>query len=206
MTQPEPNKQDASSQADSSEYINRTESRIEPDQLACSQGQVADITGSGMRLIFPKGQLPEVGEVQSYTFSDGTDSIEVTGCVKWIRKGSAFSRQAQAGVEFVKLNPDTRESLIRLAVQGKIRDNRSRVVQIEQADLYRILGITRYASADQIDEAFNASCNRWNGEDAGDPNATQKLDEVYKAYAVLSDPDKRAQYDRRFADQHDRAA
>jgi hypothetical protein len=206
MTQPEPNQPNPSSNADSCEYIHRTEPRIESEHIACSSGQVADITGSGMRLIFPKGQLPQVGEVQSYTFSDGTDSIEVTGCVKWVRKGSAFSRQAQAGVEFVKLNPDTRESLIRLAVRGKLKEPRSRFVQIEQTDLYRILGVTRYASAEQIDEAFNASCNRWNGEDADDPSATQKLDEVYKAYAVLSDPDKRAQYDTRFADQHDRAA
>ncbi len=206
MTQPKPNHSNEKSNPDSCEFIHRTESRIETEQLACSQGQVADITGSGMRLIFPKGQLPEIGEVQSYTFSDGSDSLEITGCVKWVRKGSAFSRQAEAGIEFVKLDPESRDAMIRLAVQGKIKEPRSRYVQIEQADLYKILAVTRYASAEQIDEAFNEACNYWNGENADDPQATQKLDEVYKAYAVLSDPDKRASYDKRFADQHDRAA
>lgn len=184
----------------------RKEVRLHAPDVDCSTGRVADITGSGMRLIFPKGQLPEVGEVQSYTFSDGNDSIEVTGCVKWVRKGSAFSRQAEAGVEFVKLDQGMRDALVRLAVKGKIKEPRSSFVQIEQTDLYKVLGITRYASDEQIDEAFNEACNRWNGADADHPHATQKLDEVYKAYAVLSDPEKRAQYDTRFADQHDRAA
>lgn len=201
-TQSTPNDEQPASQSNANA---RKEVRLHAPEVDCSTGRVADITGSGMRLIFPKGQLPEVGEVQSYTFSDGSDSIEVTGCVKWVRKGSAFSRQAEAGVEFVKLDQGVRDALVRLAVKGKIKEQRASFVQIEQTDLYKILGVTRYASDEQIDEAFNEACNRWNGDNPG-THAAQKLDEVYKAYAVLSDPDKRAQYDTRFADQHDRAA
>lgn len=206
MTSPDPQASNTPGTTDSCAYIHRTESRIEPQQLACSRGMVADITGSGMRLIFPKDRLPEVGEIHTYTFNDARDTIEITGCVKWVRKGSAFSRQAQAGVEFVKLDQSTRDALIRLAINGKIREPRARYVDFEQADLYKIMGVTRYATPEQLDEAFNDACSRCARDDAPSAGATQKLDEVYKAYGVLSDPDKRARYDTRFADQHDRAA
>ena len=184
----------------------RREVRLHTDDLDCSVGRVADITGSGMRLIFPKGNTPEVGEVQTYIFNDGRDTLEVTGSVKWVRKGSAFSRQAEAGIEFVKLDQGVRDSMIRLAVQGKINDKKAGYVRIEQTDLYKLLGVTRYATPEQLDEAFNTECQRWGGDDPTLPQAAQKLDEIYKAFAVLSDPDKRANYDKRFADQHDRAA
>ena len=96
--------------------------------------------------------------------------------------------------------------MIRLAVQGKFHDKNSGYVRIEQTDLYKLLGVTRYASPEQLDEAFDAECKRWGGDDPTLPQAAQKLDEIYKAYAVLSDPEKRANYDKRYADQHDRAA
>ena len=204
MSTPEQPDQQTTQNNDS--VTSRREVRLHTDDLDCSMGRVADITGSGMRLIFPKGQLPQVGEVQTYTFNDGRDTLEVTGCVKWVRKGSAFSRQAEAGVEFVKLDQGVRDSMVRLAVQGRINDPSAGYVRIEQADLYKILGITRYASDEQIVEAFDTECKRWGGDDPTLPQAAQKLDEIYKAYAVLSDPEKRANYDKRFADQHDRAA
>ncbi len=184
----------------------RNEVRLHAPDIDCSTGRVADITGSGMRLIYPKGELPEVGEVLSYAFNDGSDAIEVTGCVKWVRKGSAFSRHAEAGIEFVKLDQGTRDALVRLAVHGKLHEPRSSYVRIAQVDLYKLLGVTRYASDEQIDAAFDACCTQWGSDNANHPQATQKLDEIYKAYAVLSDPQKRAKYDTRYADQHDRAA
>lgn len=184
----------------------RSEVRLHTPGLDCSMGRVADITGSGMRLIFPKGKLPEIGDVQTYTFDDGENTLEVTGSVKWIRRGSAFARQAEAGVEFCKIDQGQRDSLIRLAVQGKLRESKASYVRIAQTDLYKLLGVTRYASAEQIDQAFNERSNEWGNEDTQHPQAAQRLDEILKAYSVLSDPDKRAQYDTRFADQHDRAA
>jgi hypothetical protein len=184
----------------------RVEARLHAPELSCSTGRVADITGSGMRLIFSKGELPEIGDMQTYTFNDGEDTLDVQGCVKWVRKGSTFSRNSEAGIEFVKLDQGVRDCIVRLAVQGKIKEPRSSYVQIAPTDLYKVLGVTRYATEEQIAAAYNETRQRWGGNNAKNPQAAQKLDEIYKAYATLRDPKKRAQYDKRFVDQHDRAA
>jgi len=183
----------------------RRESRLHTPDLECSMGKVADLTGSGMRMIVPKNELPEIGDVQSYTFSDLLDSVTVTGTVKWIRKGCAFSRRCEVGVEFVTLDQGVRDSIVRLAVHGKLREPGAGAVKFRAADLYSVLGVTRYASEEQIDEAFDSCCRRW-GEDSDDRDAPAKLDAACKAYAVLSDEERRAKYDLRFADQHERAA
>lgn len=163
----------------------RREVRLHTDDLDCSLGRVADITGSGMRMIYAKGELPKIGDVQSYTFSDGTDTVTVTGCVKWVRKGSAFSRQGEAGIEFVKLDQGVRDALVRLAVQGKIRERGSGMVRIEPTDLYKLLGVTRYASPEQLDEAFDEQCKRWGGDDPtlppGRPEARRDLQGLRRA-------------------------
>lgn len=183
----------------------RRDARLSTPQLTCSHGRVADITASGMRLISPKGELPEVGDAQEYSFDDGTSTLAVNGCVKWVRKGSAFTRRAEVGVEFIDLTQGQRDALVRLAVQGKIKQSRDET-NPQQTDLYKLLGVTRYASPEQIDQAFNDRSKEWGGDDAHHPKAAEKLDEICKAYAVLSDPEKRANYDKRFVDQHDRAA
>jgi hypothetical protein len=208
MPTPNPKKPDAElAHTNNSDGLSvRRESRLHTPDLECSMGRVADMTPSGMRLIFAKGQEPEVGTVQSYTFKDGRDVIEISGTVKWVRKGSAFSRRSEVGVEFVDLSQGQRDTLVQLAVNGKIKNTESRYVHIAEPDLYKLLGVTRYASDEQIDRAFDESSKRWGGEDAHHPKAAEKLDEICKAYAVLSDPQKRANYDKRFADQHDRAA
>lgn len=184
----------------------RRESRLDTPSLHCSQGKVADMTGSGMRIIVNKRELPEVGDVQSYSFSDLRNTLTVTGTVKWVRKGSPFSKRCEVGIEFVQLDQSVRDALVRLAVQGKIKDSSLGSVQIQHKDLYAILGVTRYASAEQLREAFHALTHELHPDKNDAPDAAQRFEEVHKAYSVLRDEQQRAKYDLRFADQHDRAA
>ncbi|MEX0876811.1 MAG: DnaJ domain-containing protein [Phycisphaerales bacterium] len=184
----------------------RREPRLHTPDLRCSVGKVADITGSGMRMIVDKDQIPELGDVQSYTFTDPSDSITVTGTVKWIRKGSAFSKRCEVGVEFVRLDQGLRDSIVRLAVHGKLKDPAAGCVQIRHTDLYKLLGVTRYASEEQLQDAFRAQTRQWHPDANGSPEAAQRFEEIHKAYSVLRDEEQRAKYDLRFADQHDRAA
>ncbi len=64
-------------------------------------------------------------------------------------------------------------------------------------DYYEILGIERNADVDTLKRAFRAQALKYHPDRNPDnPEAEQKFKEVAQAYEVLSDPQKREQYDR----------
>lgn len=64
-------------------------------------------------------------------------------------------------------------------------------------DYYEILGITREADAEEIKRAYRKLAMKYHPDrNAHDEEATQMFKEISEAYAVLSDADKRARYDR----------
>ena len=60
-------------------------------------------------------------------------------------------------------------------------------------DYYKILGVDRNASQEEIRKAFYKLAHQYHPDKGGDP---EKFKEINEAYQVLSDPVKRAQYDR----------
>ncbi len=63
-------------------------------------------------------------------------------------------------------------------------------------DYYRTLGITKSASQDEIKKAYRKLAMKYHPDkNPGDKNAEDRFKEVSEAYAVLSDPEKRKQYD-----------
>jgi len=65
-----------------------------------------------------------------------------------------------------------------------------------QRDYYDILGVDRSASADQIKSAYRKMARKYHPDVCKDPDAPEKFKEATAAYEVLSDPQKRKQYDR----------
>jgi molecular chaperone DnaJ len=63
-------------------------------------------------------------------------------------------------------------------------------------DYYEILGLPRTASADEIKQAFRKLARQYHPDVSKEPDAEEKFKEINEAYGVLSDPDKRARYDR----------
>jgi len=60
-------------------------------------------------------------------------------------------------------------------------------------DYYDILGVPKDASQDEIKKAFYKLAHKYHPDKGGD---AEKFKEINEAYQVLSDPEKRVQYDK----------
>ena len=64
-------------------------------------------------------------------------------------------------------------------------------------DYYEVLGVGKDASADDIKKAYRRMAMKYHPDrNPGDKVAEEKFKEIGEAYAVLSDDQKRAAYDR----------
>ena len=64
-----------------------------------------------------------------------------------------------------------------------------------QKDYYEVLGVARDADADGIKAAFRKLAMEYHPDRNKAPEAADRFKEIAEAYGILSDPDKRAQYD-----------
>ncbi len=63
-------------------------------------------------------------------------------------------------------------------------------------DYYEVLGLNKNASENEIKKSYRKLAKQYHPDmNPGDKNAEEKFKEVNEAYAILSDPDKKAKYD-----------
>jgi molecular chaperone DnaJ len=65
-----------------------------------------------------------------------------------------------------------------------------------QRDYYDVLGVNKSASPDELKSAFRSLARKYHPDINKEHDAEEKFKEINEAYAVLSDPEKRAAYDR----------
>src|SRR4051794_26205153 len=64
-----------------------------------------------------------------------------------------------------------------------------------QQDLYKVLGVDKKASQDDIKKAYRKLARRYHPDTNKDPGAEARFKEISHAHDVLGDADKRKQYD-----------
>jgi curved DNA-binding protein len=63
-------------------------------------------------------------------------------------------------------------------------------------DYYEVLGVSRTASAEELQRAYRKLARQYHPDVNRDPGAEERFKEISEAYGVLSDPDTRRRYDR----------
>ena len=66
---------------------------------------------------------------------------------------------------------------------------------MEFKDYYKIMGVERDATQDEIKRAYRKLARKYHPDVSDDDSAEEKFKEVGEAYEVLKDPEKRAAYD-----------
>ena len=68
---------------------------------------------------------------------------------------------------------------------------------MEYKDYYKTLGVARSADEKEIKKAFRKLAQQYHPDkNPGDKTAEARFKDINEAYTVLSDPDKRAKYDK----------
>ncbi|MGN4668096.1 molecular chaperone DnaJ [Bacillus cereus group sp. MYBK234-1] len=66
---------------------------------------------------------------------------------------------------------------------------------MSKRDYYEVLGLSKDASTDEIKKAYRRLAKKYHPDVSEEENAIERFKEVHEAYEVLSDDQKRSQYD-----------
>src|SRR5256885_3273112 len=83
------------------------------------------------------------------------------------------------------------------AFKPATRNPQSAIEEMAKEDFYKILGVKRDAKPEEIKKAYRRLARKYHPDvNPGDKSAEERFKQMTEAFDVLSDPKKRAVYDR----------
>ncbi|MGB0768761.1 MAG: DnaJ domain-containing protein, partial [Phycisphaeraceae bacterium] len=176
--------------------------------------EVCDVSASGLRVICDGKPPVAIGSEfpLRLRFSDG--SVELRASVRWCRRRGL--RRHEIGLAFLRLRPGMPRVLDSIARYGlasaargldeprseshrSTRHNDPCAEPRAEAELpnhYRSLGLEPGTSAAAIKAAYRRLAAKHHPDRSDAPDAAERFQAIVEAYRVLSDPGRRATYQR----------
>jgi hypothetical protein len=185
--------------------VTRVGERFPTDLLTTELGEVADISGHGLRIRAREGLRAPRGLVLPLTIRWA--DCRVTVKCRVVRRGRAADGSPEIGVAFIDPSPRLRAALEHLGRFGFVpgadggagapenpgasRRPRGRTLP----DHYQVLGVSPDAPAAQIRQAYYRLSRQHHPDVSRDPASARKFQALAEAYRTLRDPDERRRYD-----------
>ena len=199
--------------------IPRKSERFLTSALMCPTGDVLDVSREGFRLGSSKKFQFKPGEVRQVVLRAGKQQVRVDARMQWVKRASLFPIRYEAGFRIVDQRPGVGAAVLQMgqfgcAVSDSVdagtpeeaqRQAEGRAPQPAQAgataaaaigDQYQMLGIEPDADAAAIKSAYRKLAHKHHPDHSDAPDAEAMFDRIAKAYSVLSDPQRRAWYDK----------
>lgn len=192
--------------ANSKPKIPRRDDRFTTSDMSCPLGEIVDLSASGMRIRSVGKPQVARGQAKQFVLRTSRQTLTVSGVVTWIRRRSLFSKRYDMGIRFTDSRGGTREALVAFAKYGFVGNGqqnqtggRAREIGVRAAIVvenhYKVLGVDRNASDEEIRKAFWALAKEHHPDSNSDPNAEIMFRKVSEAHDVLADPAKRKRFD-----------
>ncbi len=178
-----------------------------------------DLSASGMRIRCAGKPPVKRGASDQFAIRSGSQQLSVLGKVVWVKRGTWRSRTWEFGVRFTDPRPGLRTALSNLAQYGfvsgaavadtstgagpspapdpsggaKAKSGVSAGIEVD--DLYKVLGVGRGATEDEVRTAYRGLARTLHPDVCSDPGAPERFTHIGRAYAVLKDPKERKRYD-----------
>jgi hypothetical protein len=189
-------------------WVPRAGERFSTDLLSTELGDVADISGHGMRVRAVGRVRASVGQVVPLTIRWADCRLSVKGRVVRVARTDDGAREV--GVQFVDASPRVRAALAHLGQYGFVpgagggpEEYGARAGDAAQGgrprkalpDHYKVLGVTAGASAAEIRDAYRRLSLQHHPDVSRDPEAARTFQALADAYRALRNDDARKRYD-----------
>ena len=186
--------------------------RHKTNGIRCAEGEVIDLSATGLRFVTDAKPDFTPGNVRAFTLNVGGHKVRLSAVIVWLKKTKLLGKQFQVGVRFVNLRPGMSYMLDEIGATGRIPERffsdpepeaetqtpepeTQEPIAVHFADLYEILGLDEDAPIEAVHESYRRLAKVTHPDISSDPDAEERFMLIAKAYRVLKDPELRAEYD-----------